>query len=75
MSTPFMFALIALLLPAMSLAETTPGQHPQEFDGTVIRSVHIKYLLFIPDAYRDEEKRKWPLIMYLHGAGAMISKS
>ena len=51
MRTPLMFALVALLLHAMSLAETIPGQHPQEFDGIVTRSVHIKYLLFIPADY------------------------
>ena len=66
MRSPLMLAIVALLLPAMSLAETMPGQQPQEFDGVVTRSVHIKYLLFLPDAYRDGEK-KWPLIMYLHG--------
>jgi predicted peptidase len=27
----------------------------------------MKYLLFIPDSYRDNESKKWPLIMYLHG--------
>jgi predicted peptidase len=67
MCRPLKFALVALLLPAMSLAETIPGQHPQEFDGIVTLSVHIKYLLFIPDAYRDGEPKRWPLIMYLHG--------
>jgi predicted peptidase len=67
MRMPFMFALIALLLPAMSLAQDIAGQHPQEFDGTVTRSVHVKYLLFIPDGYRSSDPKRWPLIMYLHG--------
>jgi predicted peptidase len=59
--------LLTLLLPAVSLAETTPGQHPQEFEGTITRSVRITYLLFIPDGYHDGEPKRWPLIMYLHG--------
>jgi predicted peptidase len=66
MRTPLIFALLALLLPAVSLAETT-GQHLQEFEGTITRSVHIKYLLFIPDGYDDGDPKRWPLIMYLHG--------
>lgn len=28
----------------------------------------VKYLLYLPDGYGDKDK-KWPLIMYLHGAG------
>ena len=67
MRTPLTFALLTLLLPAVSLAETTPGQHRQEFEGTIARSVHIKYLVFIPDGYHDGEPKRWPLIMYLHG--------
>jgi len=67
MRTPLIFALLTLVLPAVSLAETTPGQHRQEFEGTIARSVHIKYLLFIPDGYHDGEPKRWPLIMYLHG--------
>ena len=53
-----MFLLVALLLPAMLVAETIPGQHPQEFEGSITQSVHIKYLLFLPDAYRDAYRRR-----------------
>ncbi|MBV9874733.1 MAG: prolyl oligopeptidase family serine peptidase [Verrucomicrobia bacterium] len=59
--------IVTLLHFGTSFAETIPGQHPQEFDGTVSRLVHIKYLLFIPDAYGDGAAKRWPLILYLHG--------
>jgi predicted peptidase len=62
-----MLALAALLLSGISRAETISGQHAREFDGTVTRHVHFKYLLFIPDAYEEGEGKRWPLIMYLHG--------
>jgi predicted peptidase len=60
-------ALISVVLPAVCFGETATGQHPEEFYGTVTRSVQMKYLLFIPDGYRDDQSKKWPLIMYLHG--------
>ncbi|MBV8279431.1 MAG: hypothetical protein JO170_29785, partial [Verrucomicrobia bacterium] len=60
-------ALISILLPGVCFGETAAGQHPEEFRGTVTRSVQMKYLLFIPDGYQDDQSKKWPLIMYLHG--------
>src|ERR1700722_5206766 len=60
-------AFVALLVSGISRAGTISGQHVREFDGTVTRHVHFKYLLFIPDAYEEGEGKRWPLIMYLHG--------
>jgi len=54
-----------LLLPGLSFSQTVPGQHPEEFQGTVTRQVQMKYLPFIPEGYNTDQK--WPLIMYLHG--------
>ena len=62
-----LLTLVSILLPGVAFGATTAGQHPEEFQGTVTRSVHIKYLLFIPDDYRDSGSKRWPLIMYLHG--------
>jgi predicted peptidase len=61
------FALIQTLVSGSIFGETDSGQHPEEFRGTVTRSVQMKYLLFIPDGYGDGQSKKWPLIMYLHG--------
>ncbi|MCK5861994.1 MAG: prolyl oligopeptidase family serine peptidase [Candidatus Hydrogenedentes bacterium] len=44
------------------------GQHPQSFNTEVIKSVEVNYLLYIPDTYAVSQK-KWPLILFLHGAG------
>ena len=45
-----------------------PGQHPQVFEKTITKTVSCQYLLFLPDGYR-EEQRRWPMIVFLHGAG------
>src|SRR5260370_35371906 len=57
--------IFAFLLPGPSFSQTVPGQHPEEFQGTLTREVRMKYLLFIPEGYNTDQK--WPLIMYLHG--------
>jgi predicted peptidase len=62
-----LLAIAWALLPGVCFGEAASGQHPEEFRGTVTRSVEMKYLLFIPDGYGDNQAKKWPLIMYLHG--------
>lgn len=49
--------------PALS-----PGQHSQAFKKTITRTVSCQYLLFLPEGY-GEKKRRWPMILFLHGAG------
>ena len=45
-----------------------PGQHDQEFEKTITKALSCKYLLFLPDSYGEKEQR-WPMILFLHGAG------
>jgi len=44
------------------------GQHSQAFEKTVTKTLKCKYLLFLPEGY-GKKKQRWPLIMFLHGAG------
>ncbi len=44
------------------------GQKPQTFRTAVTVPVTTKYLLYLPDQYRAS-KAKWPLMLFLHGAG------
>jgi hypothetical protein len=67
MRYPILVVLVSTLLLGLGFGQTATGQHSDEFQGTVTRAVQMKYLLFIPDSYRDNESKKWPLIMYLHG--------
>lgn len=44
------------------------GQHPQSFERAVTKVVGCQFLLYLPRNYGQEEKR-WPLLLFLHGAG------
>lgn len=42
----------------------------RSFEGKITKTVHIKYVLFLPDRYADaEDNTIYPLILFLHGAG------
>lgn len=46
---------------------------PQEahcFEKTVRTTLHLEYLLHLPLAYDQDVGRRWPLILFLHGAEA-----
>jgi predicted peptidase len=44
-----------------------PGQHTQTFEKQM--TVKLDYLLFLPEGYARDEGKKWPTILFLHGAG------
>ena len=39
------------------------------FEKQVTRTLHLNYLLYLPKGYRVSGKKRWPLILFLHGAG------
>ncbi len=43
-------------------------QHPYKFKKTITKTITLKYLLFLPEDY-TKENNKWPIILFLHGAG------
>jgi len=43
------------------------GQQEQAFAKRITKDLSCKYLLFLPEGYGKGEK-KWPLMMFLHGA-------
>jgi predicted peptidase len=49
---------------------TRAGQHAQKFSApvTVKAQADLDYLLYLPEDYA-KSKKKWPLILFLHGAG------
>lgn len=63
--------VLAFVLSGMVKAEQSsmkPGQSPQEFEKTITKTIGCKYLLFLPEGYGENDK-KWPLMLFLHGAG------
>ncbi|MGN7782868.1 prolyl oligopeptidase family serine peptidase [Niabella sp. 22666] len=53
------FMLIAGLLPLQIWAQQTAEKLVQE----------TNYLLYLPENYKNDTARKWPLVIFLHGSG------
>jgi predicted peptidase len=58
--------LLVTLISTSALAAET-GQSAQTLNKQV--EVKINYLLFLPAEYGKEQDTKWPIILFLHGAG------
>jgi predicted peptidase len=56
----------ALLAAVVLLA---PAQVPVKFVGSVTRQVSLDYLLALPEGYDERPDERWPLLLFLHGAG------
>lgn len=67
LATLFLIALPAF--PAASGESPVPGQQAQRFEKTIRRDVSIPYLAFLPKDYDAKADRRWPLMIFLHGAG------
>jgi predicted peptidase len=65
--------LLALTVTAMTgiSADIDPDlmQSPHRFETTLTRKVSMEYLLHLPEGYQADTSRRWPLILFLHGAG------
>ena len=46
--------------------QESPGK---QCEGVFERTVRMRYLLFLPRDYGTKAGRKWPFILFLHGAG------
>ena len=46
-----------------------PGQTAQKFQLERRQLLAANYLLFLPEGYGADPAKKWPLILFLHGAG------
>jgi len=64
-------AVILLCAGCASLpqhAELQTGQHPQSFEKEITITARASYWLYVPEEYATSQE-KWPLILFLHGAG------
>src|SRR5437867_449088 len=60
--------LTVFLAPLIAkAADEQVGQQPKVFEKQV--TVRLNYLLFLPEGYADDSDKKWPLMLFLHGAG------
>ncbi len=51
------------------MSEETSRQQYLSTEATVTRTVSTRYLLYLPPSYDDDPEKKWPLLLFLHGAG------
>jgi predicted peptidase len=63
-----MVKTIAFLLAAASFA-LADTQTPASYSGDFVIKVNYRYLLSKPESYETDAKKKWPLVIFLHGAG------
>ena len=60
--------LLLLLWPALEAWLNRPRSGKQVCQQCLVQEMPVDYLLYLPPKYDAE--RKWPLVVYLHGAGA-----
>jgi predicted peptidase len=72
--------LVNVLLISVMTAVVTPvlagdGDKPESkqreksFEKEITIKVKLNYLLYLPEGYSPEGEKRWPLILFLHGAG------
>jgi predicted peptidase len=45
------------------------NQTPQKFRQVIRKAINMDYLLYLPKDYQTTKKKKFPLMLFLHGAG------
>src|SRR5215213_2881415 len=64
------YAMAAPTLRAGPAQAATSGRlEPQSLTKEIRKTVTINYLLYLPRAYGEDKDRRWPVILFLHGAG------
>jgi predicted peptidase len=61
-------ALAGICLMGFAASAANAEQQEKQFEKEITVKVKLKYLLFLPEGYAESDK-KWPLILFLHGAG------
>lgn len=60
---------LALAVCTVSSQENSSNQQSRHFERRITKTVSAQYLLFLPKGYDTAGDKRWPLILFLHGAG------
>ena len=63
------FALALLLAMAGPALHAASVQTQRSIELKTDGKVQVSYLQYLPEGYADDEKKRWPVILFLHGAG------
>ncbi len=71
MSDPGMkLKLLSILVALVPVVEArADDQAPQDFTRRITLDVGYRFLLSLPGGYAADDKKKWPLVVFLHGSG------
>ena len=65
----FVSVLALLAAPAFAAEPSaTPVEQEKHFEARITVTAKMEYLLFLPKGY-DQSNKRWPLMLFLHGAG------
>jgi len=72
----FHASLFSMLAFACSACAEQPAtsQSSKSFEGQVTLAVKYDYLLALPSGYDEDSTKRWPLVVFLHGAGERGAK-
>ena len=72
MKINILFIMLVLILGCIRCSTTSKlflgKQTSQILEQEIIKKIKLQYLLYLPDDYNQDDK-KWPLMLFLHGAG------
>lgn len=60
--------MVAMMLMVAMAAAGSP-QREVDFTTRITKTVTLDHLLYLPQGYDVDRKRRWPLIVFLHGSG------
>jgi predicted peptidase len=60
---------LGLALCGGASAQAPGDQQPKTFKKKITKNVGADYLLYLPAEYGRDKKARWPLMVFLHGAG------